>query len=227
MPEVKKREVVIGGGEFGRHVVSEVQKMISEGYRRSTIHTITACPENARFESQTEKENILLLMRSHPITNLWWILMASFSFAIPFFWDDFPLVAAIEPEVRLSLMLTWYLILVFFVFQNFLFWFYNVYIVNDERIIDVDFFGLLYKNVNATQIRKIEDVNYSQRGVLSGFFDYGNVVIETASAQKSDDTPMERSAFTYDNVPRPDRVVRVITELMEQEEQEEYEGRTR
>lgn len=217
MPEVKKREVTGSVQDFGEHTVAEIQKMIGESF---------VCPKDARFESQNEEEHILLLMRAHPITNWRWILLSCVLFVTPLFWGEFPLVAALEPGINLALGLTWYLILTFFVFQNFLLWFYNVYIVTDERIIDVDFFGLLYKNINATQIRKIEDVNYSQRGVLSGFFDYGNVVVETASAQKSDDTPTERSAFTYDNVPRPDRVVRVITELMEQEEHEEYEGRT-
>jgi len=114
-----------------------------------------------------------------------------------------------------------------YMFQNFLMWFYNVYIVTDERVVDVDFFGLLYKNINVAQLRSVEDVSYSQIGLLSSMFNYGKVVVQTASEQLSDDVGQESAAFTFNAVSNPDRVVRVINQLMEQEEQEAYEGRVR
>ncbi len=53
------------------------------------------------------------------------------------------------------------------------------------------------------------------------------LVIQTAAEQRSADRTEESSAFTFEAVPNPDRVVKVISELMEQEEKESYEGRTR
>lgn len=212
--------------DFGGYVVDEIKKMVDEGWQRSVWHTISALPKDAYFESQTEKEKVLLLMRAHPATNLWWIAIVAMLIGVPMFWSEFPLLSSVNPLTQFFITILWYMGLALFSVQNALLWFYNVYIITDERVVDVDFFGLLYKNINATQIRKIEDVNYSQKGLLAGFLNYGNIVIETASAQKSDDTPSERSAFTFDAVPNPDRVARVLTELMEQEEKEEYEGRT-
>ena len=124
------------------------------------------------------------------------------------------MVKALDTNTSFVLSIVWYCALLFYVIQNFVLWFYNVYIVTNERVVDVDFFGLLYKNINVTQIGNIEDVNYSQRGVLSGFFNFGDVVVQTSSEQRSDDRS-EGSAFTFDRVANPDLVVKIISELME------------
>lgn len=211
----------------GRSNGSEVKKLVEEGFSYPAWRSLAACPPNTKFEAQNDDEQVLLLMRKHPVTNLWWITLTAMLFGVPLFWGEFPLISSVSGTVGLSLTVFWYLGLVFFAIQNMLLWFYNVYIVTDERVIDVDFFGLLYKNVNATQIRKIQDVNYSQVGMLSSFFNYGSVVIETSAEQRSADRNEETSAFTFEAVPNPDRVSKVISELMEQEEKEEYEGRTR
>ena len=42
-------------------------------------------------------------------------------------------------------MLVWYLISIAYFIESFLTWFFNVYFVTDERIIDVDFYNLIYK----------------------------------------------------------------------------------
>lgn len=220
MPEVFSKK-------SGSSIVSEVKRLVEEGFSSSGWRSLTACPTNTKFESQHDDEELLLLMRRHPVTNWWWVTLTVMLIGVPLFWGEFPLVANVSEIVRFGLGIFWYLGLTFFAMQNFLLWFYNVYIVTDERIIDVDFFGLLYKNINATQIRKIEDVNYSQIGMMSSFFNYGTVVIETSAEQKSADLSDESSAFTFDAVTNPDRVVKVIGELMEQEEKEEYEGRIR
>ena len=208
-------------------VVNEVKKMVEQGFSMPAWRSLAAMPPDTKFEAQNDDEKVLLLMRKHPVTNLWWIGLTAMLFGFPLFWGEFPLISNVTASVRLALAIFWYLGLAFFAIQNLLLWFYNVYIVTDERVIDVDFFGLLYKNVNATQIRKIEDVNYSQVGMLSSVFNYGTVVIQTASEQRSADRSEEAAAFTFEAVPNPDRVVKAISELMEQEEKESYEGRTR
>ncbi len=219
MPEVFSKN--------SRAVVAEVKKLVDEGFSHPVWRSLTACPSDTKFEAQHDDEQVLLLMRKHPVTNLWWIALAAMFVGVPLFWGEFPLISGVSALVRLSLVVFWYLGLAFFAIQNILLWFYNIYIVTDERIIDVDFFGLLYKNINATQIRKIQDVNYSQVGMLSSVFNFGNVAIQTASEQRSADAREEASAFTFAAVSNPDRVAKVIGELMEQEEKEEYEGRTR
>lgn len=149
------------------------------------------------------------------MTNLKWIAMACLAFFVPMFWGEFPVIKMLDANTAFVLSVVWYSALFFYVIQNFLLWFYNVYIVTNERLVDVDFFGLLYKNINVTQIGKVEDVNYSQRGIFSSFFNYGDVVVQTASEQRSDDNS-EKSAFAFQAVADPDLVVKIISELMEE-----------
>ncbi len=208
-------------------VVDEVKLMHKEGEFDSFWKSLMAYPKKTKFEFQDKGEIVMLLMRRHPVTNLGWGLISLVLLFIPFFWGEFPLLATVNSGVVVSITVLWYMGISLYVLQNLLLWFYNVYIVTDERVVDVDFFGLLYKNINVAQLRKIIDVSYSQVGILSSIFNYGKVVVQTASEQLSDDVGKELAAFTFKAVSNPDRVVRVISQLMEQEEQEAYEGRVK
>jgi uncharacterized membrane protein YdbT with pleckstrin-like domain len=208
-------------------VVEEIKLMCDEGMDKGLWKNLVVCPKKTSFESQHSKEIILIMARKHIATNIGWLLLVFVLSFVPMFWGDFPLVALVSEGVRFGLFTLWYLALLLFVFQKILLWFYNIYIITDERIIDVDFFGLLYKNINVTQIRKVEDVNYSQVGLMSSIFNFGDIVIQTASEQMSDDRNEEQSAFTFQAISRPNRVARVVMQLMEQEEKESYEGRVR
>ncbi|MBU1457679.1 PH domain-containing protein [Patescibacteria group bacterium] len=208
-------------------VVEEIEKMCEEGLDRCVWQNLIVCPKKTKFESQNGKELILIMARKHLATNIGWILAVLVLSFVPLFWGEFPLIALVSSGVRFGIFVLWYLGLSLFAFQKMLLWFYNIYIITDERIVDVDFFGLLYKNINVTQIRQVEDVNYSQIGLMSSIFNFGDVVIQTASEQMSDDMSKEQSAFTFQAISRPDRVARVVMQLMEQEEKESYEGRVR
>lgn len=195
--------------------------MERNGRFKSMLGSLVVKPHQTRFESQDDDEEIVIMGRRHFITNLKWLALASFAVFVPMFWGEFPMIKILNVNTSFVLSIVWYSALLFYVLENFMLWFYNVYIVTNERLVDVDFFGLLYKNVNVTQIGKVEDVNYSQRGVIAGFFNYGDVVIQTASEQRSDDRS-ERSAFTFDRIANPDLVVKIISELMEKDHEEDH-----
>ena len=210
MPEVKKKE-------HRDVVVAEVKKMEKEGYVVPKI----------KFEAQNEDETVLLLLRSHFIVNLSWIGLITILLPVPFFWGSFPLIDSLTPILSLFVSILWYLGLALFALMKFLIWYYSVFIVTDERIIDVDFYGFLFKNIDVTQIKSIEEVNYSQGGILAHYFNFGNVIVQTSSEQRTAIKGEKGAAFTFESVPNPDRVARVISELMQQEEQEAIEGRVR
>ncbi len=88
-----------------------------------------------------------------------------------------------------------------------------------ERV-DVDFSGLLSKVVNVADLNNLEDVNYSQTGLVDSIFNIGTVVVQTASEQKTPDASGELSAFTFEKIPSPDKVTQVISLLIDNEEKE-------
>lgn len=109
-------------------------------------------PNNYRFEGQDHDEVILLLLRAHPITNLSWIIPAVLLFSGPFFVPSavrfLNLDVSTVPEVfGLVFLIINYLIVLVIVFEGFLYWYFNVYIVTNKNIIDVDFHSLDRKSV--------------------------------------------------------------------------------
>ena len=200
----------------------ELDKLTSSGRFRSQWGSLMVSPENVSFESLDDNESIILLGRRHFITNIGWIALMCVLFFVPFFWGEFPFFSNLTDNVHLSVVILWYLGISFYALVNLLMWFYNVYIVTNERLIAVEFMGLLSKSINVTQIRKIEDVSYSQRGLASSFFDFGDVIAETASEQRTADVAQgEPSSFTFESVGNPNEVVRIISDLMDKEEHED------
>jgi uncharacterized membrane protein YdbT with pleckstrin-like domain len=198
---------------------SEIGKLVSGNRFKSVWGSLVVEPD-FKFESQHEDEKIIILGRRHFITNFGWIAIVCFAFFVPLFWGEFPMINALDQNTTLFVSIAWYSGLAFYAMQSFLLWFYNVYIVTNERVVDVDFTGLLSKSVNVAPLAKIEDVNYFQKGMLSSMFDFGNVVVETASDQKAPDLSSESGAFTFESISNPDKVASVISELMEKEQNE-------
>jgi len=175
-------------------------------------------PTKVTFSSQTDEEQVILLLRKHWITNVPWIALAVLLFFAPLILPIFPLLDFLPERYQLMSLIAWYLMLTAFIFESFLTWFFNVYIVTDERLIDVDFYNLIYKQITEAKADKIQDTTYRVGGVLRSVFNYGDVLIQTAGAEAN---------LEFEAVPNPNEVVKVIQDLRTQEEMEVLEGRVR
>lgn len=174
-------------------------------------------PKRTSFESQASSEHVVLLLRKHPITQLKWVLTALMFGIIPLGLGYLPVYGLLPFSYKLGIFALWYLALFGFAFQSFLRWFYNVYILTDERVIDVDFISLAQKNITSAKIDHIEDITSESAGFSSTFFNHGNVLIQTAGAQQE---------ITFEAVPQPAKVTAVLNDLLIEEEREKLEGRT-
>ena len=168
------------------------------------------------FETQDRDEQVLLLLRRHFITNLGWIVTTMVMLFVPALGSIFEL-GFLPANFWFVGTLFWYVFVFGYAFEAFLVWYFNVYIVTDERVIDYDFYSLLYKRVSAAKIEDIQDVTYEMGGVASNLVNYGNVFIQTAA---------ESLEIDFHEVPNPDLVVKLLNELILEEERENMEGRT-
>ena len=163
-------------------------------------------PRDYRFEGQDDDEEILLVLRAHPVTNLKWIVPAIFLIILPFFEPNILLklglsVSLIPASLILVYILLNYLLTLTIIFEGFLHWYFNVYIITEKSIIDVDFYSVLYKNIDVAPLRNIEDTSSSMKGILNSVFNYGNVSVQTAGASNT---------ITLESVPRPHDVADFI-----------------
>ncbi len=169
-------------------------------------------PDGVRFETQEAEEIVVLFLRQHIIVNLPWVLLAVLLLLVPGF--ILPLVVS-AVGLTFSLpagyiivgSLFWYVGTFGFILAKFLGWFFNIYIVTNERIIDIDFYYLLYKKFSQAELNKIQDISYASGGIFATFFNYGNIQVQTAG---------EMPNIEFDKVPNPDKVVEKIRALIEQ-----------
>ena len=194
----------------------ELEEMLASGSR--FFSAFIPKPGNLRFETQQKKEKIVLLLRRHPITNIPWILLVILLVFTPFFIKPLISLDFIPGNYQLILFLCWYLFTFAFAFERFLNWFFNVSILTDERVIDIDFPALLYRDITEAKIDKIQDVNIKTGGYVRSLFNFGDVVVQTAGAVPE---------ICFEAVPDPQRVSQVINQLLYEEEQEKLEGRVK
>jgi membrane protein YdbS with pleckstrin-like domain len=161
-------------------------------------------PKNVHFENQKENETILLLLRRHWVTNLPWIIGSVILLFCPLVLNYLPGVSLFPVKYKLVAFIGWYLLIAAFVFTRFLGWFFNVGIVTDKRIVDIDFFGLLYKEITSADLNKIQDVSQQQVGAIRALFDFGDIFVQTAS---------ETAKIEFEAVPHPARVIDLIDNL--------------
>jgi hypothetical protein len=167
-------------------------------------------PTNLTFEDQFPGEKVILFMRRHFITNVPWIV---FTFVLLFL--PYVLNVALQlinfsfdflPSRFLTLVIIfYYLIILGYAFSNFTSWFYNIGIITQKRIVDIDFMNLSSINVAVTVISEVEDATFQQRGIFASLFDYGTVHARTLAGK--DD-------FIYDNIPHPARVSNILSGLI-------------
>ena len=205
-----------------REIEKEEEKIVSEEVKktgtRNPLSAFMVLPKGISFETQAKEEKILFVLRRHLITNIPWIFFAILMILAPTILRIVPLLDFLPSRYQLISVVIWYLVTMAFILESFLSWYFNAYIITDERIIDIDFYSLIYKEVSETKIENIQDVTYKVGGAIRALFNFGTVYIQTAS---------EVPEFEFDDVPNPSQVAKILNRLIIQEEQEKIEGRVR
>ena len=174
-------------------------------------------PPHVYFENQEKDEKIVLLLRAHVITLVPAVFIILILLATPILvlsllpMFGVNLAEVVRPELLAAVVFFWYLFTAGYSFLQFLLWFFNVYLVTNERLIDFDFHGFLLKTVSETRLSKIQDVTSRIYGPVRTFFNYGDIFIQTAGTERE---------FEFHAVPKPDLVARIISEEIRKEEAE-------
>lgn len=194
---------------------SEVMK--HEKSSASSLKSFIAKPKKISFELQDRDEEVILVLRQHPIAQLKTALMLAIGFFfIPWLMNFSGLMSVFPKHFVAAFYVFLFIIFLGLLLRSFLLWFFNVFIITDERIIDVDFLSMVYKNISTAKTENIEDVTNRSSGVMSSIFDYGTIYIQTAG---------EKTEFEFENVPHPAKVAKLLNELILEEEREKLEGR--
>lgn len=176
--------------------------MEPEELQSANFHSLKFNP-SIHFDLQRDSEEVLLLIREHPITQIPWILNTLGLIII------LTIINTLIPP-----MFTVQQVLFFNIFAgstifayswlNFLRWYFQVGIITNERILDIDFKSILYKEVSITNIANIEEISTRSGGYIGALFNYGDIFIKTAGANED---------IEFHKAPNPTIVIKLINKL--------------
>ena len=172
--------------------------------KKSSVFYSYCLDPKVKFDSQEEGEKVYLLVRSHPFTQIGWILTSVFLIISLFISNFF-----IPNFLNLEQILLFNLFFIIFIFShiwfNILNWYFNVGIITNKRVVDIDFYAVLYKEITNAQLGKIEDVTIKSGGFIQSFFDYGSVFMQTAGTEVN---------IEFVDIPHPSDTVQLINKLL-------------
>lgn len=200
--------------KWWQEVVGEVLERMGE-YPRKAMWGAYCIRPGHRFVTQQDDEEIVLLLRAHPFTNIGWVLLTVGMVILP----SLLLMTGMFVNVPVKFLfvgrMVWYLMTLMYAFEKFLYWYYSVFIVSNERLVDIDFENLMFRVVTFANLNHIEEPVSVTGGFIRSLFQYGNVWVTTAS-----ETPTVEAM----SVPYPDKVVDLISRLSEELEKRRERG---
>lgn len=201
-----------------RESVTALRKLIGKMGSDNLLTSFASFPNKLSFETQDEEEEVILFLRQHPIVNIKWVVVAILMLTLPSIFSFFPPYTTLPANFQFVVTMGWYMFVFGYTLAKFMGWFFNIYILTDERVVDIDFQNIFFRKISTAKIEEIQDVNIQSSGSFETFFGYGSVFIQTAA---------EVSQFEFMYVPNPDRVGKIINQMIDQEEQEKLEGRVK
>lgn len=169
-------------------------------------------PGRVRFAYQEEDEYIELLLRQHWVTNIPWILFTLAAFLVPLLISPLILLMGLDlgiempTDVTLATTVLWYLLIFAYAIEKFINWYFNIFIVTNLHIVDVDFHNLLNRHTTEIRLGDIQSPRAQIRGILGSLFNFGDVHIETAAKTQH---------IEFLSIPKPDLVVDRVQDLQE------------
>jgi len=157
-----------------------------------------------KFETFEPTEKVILLVRSHPFTQIYWVIHVFVIFLF-FVIVDSVVVSYLSAIQMLFLNIFVLFFTLSYIWFNFLNWYFNVGIITNKRVVDINFFNVLYKEITVARLEKIQDVTIKTGGYIEAFFNYGTIYVQTAGTEDN---------IEFSDVPMPSRVVQIINNLL-------------
>lgn len=132
-----------------------------------------------KFNDLKEGEQLIFVIRKH-----WW-------FFIKFFFQALALLIITIILLILKISYSWILVIVAMIAGIGLFFYYwflwknDMYILTDQRLIDIDRNNIFHKQVTEVSLDKIQDVSYTVSGMIPMILNFGKVSIQTAGQSEN------------------------------------------
>lgn len=93
-------------------------------------------------------------------------------------------------------------------------YYFDIWIITDKRIVNIEQKGLFIRAVSELKFEKIQDVTTEVKGIIPTILNYGDVYVQTAA---------EKERFIFRQIPDPYKIKNMIMNLQKEVEVEEEE----
>ncbi len=166
-------------------------------------------------------EKLIQVHRRHPITALGLIASLIVILILPI--ASFIVIKINSPEVLNNQALSTLIVLggglffmfaLLFIYQHFMDYWLDVWIVTNRRIINIEQNGLFSRTISELRLYRIQDVTSKVDGFVRSMLHFGMVYVQTAG---------EKHYFVFEDVPDPTGIAKNILQLAEIDRQEHME----
>lgn len=154
---------------------------------------------NYFLQSLKPGEEEIAIIHKHWIKLVPAVLRALVAFIIPSLFLKYILASQTASFIYLAFVA----LLVLYLIYSWVVYYFDVFIISDQRVIDVQQAGIFKRSVAEGQMSRIQDVTYNINGFFATLFNYGQVIVRTASS----------SEIKMDDIPDPEEVQEIIVEL--------------
>ncbi len=165
----------------------------------------------SHFVKQKPKEHIEYILRRHWLTFIPSIGFFLILLAIPpaFYLlinNLFPEVLHSEIIYPLCILIgsVYYLFTYMFFYIRFIDYYLDLWIITNDRIIDIEQKGLFDRTITELELFRIQDVTTNVTGIFGTIFHYGNLTVTTASNTNS---------IIFHHIPHPDVIRQELIRL--------------
>lgn len=170
------------------------------------------------FPGQREDEEIKFILRRHKITLLPALLvfffmaflpLAFYSLLVPYTFSAF----LYEPfsSIYFLAITIYYGFLWIIIFIEWLDYYLDVWIVTNQRILDIEQRNLFHRVIAELDLKRVQDISSTVGGLWQTFFQYGDIKIQTAS---------EENIIRPKQIPHPVTVRREIMRLCKEAQEQ-------
>lgn len=151
------------------------------------------------FDDQFDDEDVLLVFRKHPVVMRKGLLLAMFALLLG------TVPALIKPEFSYFYggLAAGFILAVLLIFPYWLSWYYSLFIVTNQRFIQITQKGLFHRSVSDLGLQHIQTINYEISGLQETMLGFGTIVMQTYMGD----------LFIHD-IPKPAKTQKELTEIL-------------
>ncbi len=171
-------------------------------------------------------EKIEYLLRRHPVTFvpqiLLFILLMAVPFVVYFLINNLyptvldPMTSEILFPLAVLIASIYYLGLYLFFYSQFIEFYLDMWIVTNDRIVDVEQNGLFSRTISELDLYRVQDVTVDMNGFFPSIFKYGHVRVKTAS---------QNLGIVFHNVPNPNEIREALIQLSDEDRKHHQEDK--